>query len=54
MAAHLVLLLAEVTGFYTFSSVLLIRKNVPLKYRSVSCTTASQSVLGVDCSPELT
>jgi len=33
VAASLVLLLAQVTGFYTISSVLLIRKNVPLKYR---------------------
>ncbi|GFH23533.1 uncharacterized protein HaLaN_21156, partial [Haematococcus lacustris] len=32
MASHLVLLLSQVTGFYTISSVLLIRKNVPLKY----------------------
>lgn len=31
----LVLLLSELTGVYAISSVLLIRKNVPLKYRSV-------------------
>ncbi|KAJ9513485.1 hypothetical protein QJQ45_006040 [Haematococcus lacustris] len=36
MASHLVLLLSQVTGFYTISSVLLIRKNVPLKYRCSS------------------
>uniref|UniRef100_A0A7S0R650 Golgi pH regulator conserved domain-containing protein n=1 Tax=Chlamydomonas leiostraca TaxID=1034604 RepID=A0A7S0R650_9CHLO len=34
MATHLVLLLSQVTGFYTISSVLLIRKNIPLKYRA--------------------
>ena len=28
-----VLLLSEVTGFYAISSLLLIRKNVPLRYR---------------------
>lgn len=33
MASHLVLLLAQVMGAYSVSSVLLIRKNVPLKYR---------------------
>lgn len=32
-ALNLVLLLTEVTGFYAISTVLLIRKNVPLKYR---------------------
>mmetsp|Transcript_13087 Transcript_13087/g.28118 ORF Transcript_13087/g.28118 Transcript_13087/m.28118 type:complete len:483 (+) Transcript_13087:244-1692(+) len=32
-ATNLVLLLTEVTGFYAISSLLLIRKNVPLKYR---------------------
>ena len=29
----MVLLLTEVTGFYAISSLLLIRKNVPLMYR---------------------
>lgn len=38
LATSLVLLLAQVTGFYTISSVLLIRKNVPLRYRCVFCT----------------
>lgn len=33
--ASLVLLLSEMTGLYAISSVLLIRKNVPLKYRDV-------------------
>ena len=33
-ASNLVLLLTEVTGFYAFSSLLLIRKNVPLRYRT--------------------
>ena len=32
-ASSLVLLLTEVTGFYAVSSLLLIRKNVPLAYR---------------------
>ncbi|GAX79959.1 hypothetical protein CEUSTIGMA_g7398.t1 [Chlamydomonas eustigma] len=32
-ASNLVLLLTEVTGFYAISSLLLIRKNVPLRYR---------------------
>ncbi len=35
MASHLVLLLTQVTGAYSVSSLLLIRKNVPLKYRCV-------------------
>ena len=33
-ATHLVLLLTEVTGYYAFASLLLIRKNVPLNYRA--------------------
>lgn len=31
----LVLLLSELTGVYAISSLLFIRRNVPLKYRSV-------------------
>jgi hypothetical protein len=31
----MVLLLSELTGVYAISSLLLIRKNVPLKYRTV-------------------
>lgn len=33
VAANLVLLLSEVTGFYAMSTLLLIRKNVPMKFR---------------------
>jgi hypothetical protein len=32
-ASNVVLLLTEVTGFYAISSLLLIRKNIPIEYR---------------------
>ena len=42
-ASNVVLLLTEVTGFYAISSLLLIRKNVPIEYRH-----EMDSALGMD------